>query len=128
MNFEDLFKRYDPPPGGLERLRRRMAEEEGRSAGFELWRFARTASVVVTIALVCVVLPYLAFWDNGGEDPFTELLKASRDPSLVRYGLAEPPRAELSIPADQKTRLAALKVPVDSEDVIFYWIASTDTE
>lgn len=56
MSIErDLFEVLEPPAGGVERMRARLAEPEVRSAGFGLAAFGVAA--VLTLAAVLVYLP-----------------------------------------------------------------------
>jgi hypothetical protein len=56
MSIErDLFEVLEPPAGGVERMRARLAEPEVRSAGFGLAAFGVAA--VLALAAVLVYLP-----------------------------------------------------------------------
>lgn len=128
MEFKDLFKKYEPPPGGLETLRVRL-ERKKKSILLKpaIWA---SASFTVVLLLITILIIQSTFprIPRGEEDSFSRLVAQSNDPSLVRYGLVKAPVESVTIPEKDRSQLAALRVPIESEDVIFYWVSSLPSD
>jgi hypothetical protein len=137
VEFKDLFKKYEPPPGGLEALRIKLAgrEKVRRKKSIFLrpayWAFASAAVVIVLIAVIFFIQIFIQSLLPGKpwaeKDSFSRLVAQSDDPSLIRYGLVKVPEEAVTVPKKSQTQLAVLQVPVESEDVIFYWVSSLPT-
>lgn len=67
---EELFAALEPPPGGAERLRRRMHAPERGAAG-PRWRFAVATAVVAGLAVV------IARWQPEPAAPSPEMAELS---------------------------------------------------
>jgi hypothetical protein len=64
----ELFRLLDPPPGGLERMRRRL--EEPRVAPWEpLRRWQTAAALGIAFALALAVTAPLLVGDHGAPEP-----------------------------------------------------------
>lgn len=130
MEFKNLFKKYEPPPGGLEALRIKLADEEierRRKSIFMrpvYWAYAGTAVLILLVTVILLMQFYLPGESWEGKDSFTRLVAQSDDPSLIRYGLAQVPQEPVTVPKKSQAQLAVLQVPVESEEVIFYWVSS----
>ena len=122
MRFQELFKTVEPPPGGLEKLRSRLDEEETKR--FPLLMRISYAGAALVVALALLLLVSRPFTRAPEEKPFNELLARSTDPSLVRYGVKEAPEAAVSIRRENRGRMAVMEMPVESDEVIFYWVVT----
>ncbi len=95
--MNDLFDELTPPPGGLDRLRSRLANERRRRAA----RWAAGGAVV----LAAVAL----FWMRPVPEP---VLVFQVDPAAI------------SVPRDARARVVVSLVS-ESDAVVFYDVAST---
>lgn len=73
---------------------------------------------LTVLLIVQVVLP------TSPRDLFSRLVAQSDDPSLIRYGLVKAPEEAVNVSEKNQAQFAVLKIPVRSEDVIFYWVSS----
>jgi len=107
----DLLREIDPPPGGLDGLRRRLARHARRRAAI-----GRSAFAAATLALVL-----------GGSLAVRE---ATRPPAVpawaaesllaVELGLVEVPDEPVSIPRAARNRLAIRRVDTSDPRVVLY--------
>ncbi len=134
MEFKDLFKKYEPPPGGLEALRTKLEdrekEEEKKSIFLRpaCWAITGVALALLFIAALLIAQLILPSGPWKEKDFFSRLAAQSDDPSLVRYGLVKAPEEAVTVPKKDQTQLAVLRIPVESEDVIFYWVSSLPSD
>jgi hypothetical protein len=120
------FETLQPPRGGLAALRGRL-EADGR--GRARARRMRFAAAAACVAFLGIMLTWMATRTRDGRPRAG--LDGEGDPfRMVRLevGLAAPPEEPLTIPPGQRHRLAAHRVPVESERVVFYRVASLDAE
>ena len=118
-----LFERLDPPAGGLEALRRRLAEERPRPAAAWAWRLSWGGAALAAVAAVALLLarPPLPPPEAPGCGAFCQAVSASGSPTLVVLGLDHPPTVAVEAAAPG---LAVREVPTGRADVTFYWVGS----
>ncbi len=110
----DLFRRLEPPRGGLAGLRARLDRDDvrrGRRLGLQGAAATLALTAVVAAALLAPERPHVAVLDIG--------------PARIRLGLAPEPTEPVSIPIARRGDLAAERVPVRNDRVVFYRIGST---
>ena len=120
MKFEDLFQVHEPPPGGLEDLRRRIGSQTaGRHPRFPLLVSAGLAAAAAALAALLLVPAMIR---HGQPDPLARLASLHEDPSMVRFGLTDMPDEIVTLPRRDRGRIAVLPVSVGSEEVLLYWV------
>jgi len=118
-NRKAIFAEMTPPPGGLERFRRRLEQESGHS--HKQWRYLVPAAVSLLFCIVLSVWIIDSFIsERNPTDPFLAQLKAEYNPAMIRLGLADPPGEAVTVPVDQRSRMAVQRVTVSDPDVIYY--------
>jgi hypothetical protein len=110
---ETFFETLEPPPGGVAELRHRLRHEPRR-------RRRRVAALGLAVAAAVAGL-LLAV--HGRVARFPGPLVANFDPALVSLGLQDAPSEPAVIPPDMKDRMALQRVPLQSDRVIFYYVA-----
>ena len=108
----DLFPMLEPPSGGLAELRTRVQAEQRRTARLPRWALAATA--VAAIAIV----PWLT-----RDAPL--LLDLSSASAAAKFGLAPNSLAPVTVPGDVRADVSVSPMESRSNDVIYYWVAST---
>lgn len=101
----------EPPRGGLERLRARIAESPSR--------VPRTVPALVGLTVLALAA--------GGSlllrprpDSTTLLSRAPLDPRLVSLGLQTAPSEPAVVLPEHRHEMALLRVPLRTEGVVFY--------
>ena len=126
----EIFERIDPPPGGLPRLRERLARERRRRA----YRTQATLAFASAAALALVFFFVRTAGDDVRrhrdapeqlDDVITLSVAAGHHPGLIGLGLYDGPTEPVSVRADRRHELAVKRVPTESQEVIFYLVAST---
>lgn len=118
MKREELFERLEPPPGGVAKLRERMAARPAST--FVVRRLVPAAAALAIAAIV------LLFWSRREKTP--DLLAAARDRAgleEVALGLAPSPRSSAALSGNERTTAALAEVPSSNGAVAFYWVSST---
>ena len=113
-DMKTLFEPLEPPPGGAANLRRRL-QREPRRRQMRVAALAVTATVVL-VGLFLAVYPRLAPSPRG---PVSDV-----HPALVSLGLQNAPDEPAVIPPRQRHRMALLRVPLETDDVVFYYVAA----
>jgi hypothetical protein len=110
---DNLFETLDPPPGGLTRLRARLASERRRRvrAGF--------AGAVLAAGGAAALAVGVALGPAQPAAPWPEF-----SPLRIRLGLAPPPSEPLSLPPEAQSTVALVRVPSSTERVALYWVGS----
>lgn len=121
-----IFTELTPPPGGLERFRRRLEQESGHSP--RRWRYLVPAAVSLffCVALSVWIHDLYISGEKSPTDPLMAQLKAEYNPAMIRLGLADLPREAVTVPVDQQSRMAVQRVAVSNPDVIYYRIDVID--
>jgi hypothetical protein len=103
-----------PPPGGLVRLRRRIAEERARRA-----RGRRTRAVAAAVVTVVIGAFGWARW-RGVPDPSVASLNFDR----ARFGVGQlqAPIEPLTLPESARASTAIRRVDLPTEEVVFYLV------
>ena len=106
-----LFEPFDPPGGGLEGLRKKMAREPAR-------RLQLAAAFLLLLATLGLAtrLPF-----GGGRSELPEL-----DQARMRLGMVSQPSEPLTIPEGERGMAAARRIQLPDEDVLFYLVSSLD--
>jgi hypothetical protein len=115
-----LFEPLEPPVGGIDALRGRLARERVRlRRRRQLGAFAATLAIT-GILLSLVGLPALTARRAG---------TASLDFGLAhqRMGRTRPPSDPVTIPAGSEGEIAAMRVPSSDERVVFYLVATRNS-
>ena len=129
---EQVFEELDPPPGGLADLRERIAQQEEprerRSLRPALRWTAGFGALVAAAAVLLLIIATRSQIDNSPEAEIPSPLRigalANSHPALVSHGLAPAPEQPVIIASSQRQAMAALQVPLDRQDVVFYWVSS----
>ena len=130
---EQVFEELEPPPGGLSRVRTRIdthnargVEKNMRSADGGTGPWFGRAAVLGALAVAVAMLFVLSrapsergcpaeMWGDPAENAH---------PALVHYGLARAPEQPVTIAPARRHTSAAIRVPVERTDVVFYWVSS----
>jgi len=109
---------FEPPPGGLERLRARIAERPRC-----LYRATPAIVGLIILALVTGASWLLV----GTPGSATQLSGKTLDPRLVSLGLQKPPSQPAVVLPEHEHEMALLRVPLGSERVVFYRLITLST-
>jgi len=112
----DLFAILEPPPDGPARLRSRMDREKRRSARS---RRLRSAAVVGVLGGV-LIIGGIALGPGVATDP----LPAEFDLVRMALGQIAPPIEPVTLPDVARVSTAVLRVPLPTDEVVFYLIGS----
>lgn len=121
MPMDDLFRNIDPPSGGLECLRRKIAQREVRAKSVR-------RVTAITIAVLCVCVSYVSVnavlqMRTRQTDFFSKMLNDRGNPTLLRYGIGEPPNQAFTIRDEDKSAMMAFRA-TSTSNVDFYWVSS----
>ncbi|MEZ4452616.1 MAG: hypothetical protein R3B09_24365 [Nannocystaceae bacterium] len=130
-DLKDLFVTLEPPPGGLTRLRARR--DQARSTARPWWIAAPAGLVVAAIALLVLwPRPPPPSGSIAASPPAVAPvdLIADRDavslpPTWIGLGRLPAPAEPLSLAGPSALALAAHRVPVADQAVVFYMLEST---
>jgi hypothetical protein len=100
---------HEPPPGGLERLRARLAERPPQRS--------RIVPAVVGVIVMVVAVGLLL---GRRPDSAARVSKATLDPRLISLGLQTAPSEPAVVPPEHRHEMALLRVPLRGERVVFY--------
>ena len=109
-----LFETLEPPPRGLAGLRGRIARDARRRV-----RVRRAQALAAATAVVAIVS-----WATVGPRSRPAPLPAEFDLVLMHLGLLTSPSEALTIPADQRGATAVRRVPLPTDQVVFYMVGS----
>lgn len=111
---ERLFDTLEPPAGGLTGLRGRIARDTRRQATMRRLQAATAAMVVVG----------LVSWAVVAQRQQVTALTPQFDLVRMSLGLLPPPSEVLTIPEDQRDDTAVRRVPLPTDEVVFYMVGS----
>lgn len=112
---ERLFETLEPPAGGLEGLRSRLARDTRR-------RRIRTRALAGTATLAVVaVATWATLASRSGADDLPPEFALAR----MHLGLMPLPSEPVTIPDERRGDTAIHRVPLPTDDVIFYLVATT---
>lgn len=119
------FERLDPPPGGLELLRARLAERPSRDARSFLWLRPIPATATALVLILALVVVVVKLGAPIAESESTWNLE--RHPAWVALGLGAPPDHSVTVrPTDQND--LALMPMLETEEVLIYRIGRRTVE
>lgn len=121
IKFENLFKNYDPPEGGIHSLQEKLENLERKDNLFSISKIAFASSIAVVILLAVLLVPGLL---KPKRNLFVDLVNKSDNPAFIKYGYVKKRNEPVSIPADARSRLAVLRVETSNKNVKFYLIES----
>jgi hypothetical protein len=115
MRSEDggLFEPLDPPGGGLEGLRKKMAREPARRL--------QLAAAFMLLAATLGLATQLPF---GGR----ELRLPELEQARMRLGMSSQPSEPFTIPEGDRSMAAASRISSADENVLFYLFDSTSRQ
>jgi hypothetical protein len=114
-----LFEVLEPPPGGLAKLRARIASDTRQRRSFELLGYAAAAALLLFLTGVTIVGP------RGSRSGYA---MPQFDQARLRLGMDSSPAEALTIPASERAVLGAQRIPLPTNDVQFYLVASIAPE
>ena len=112
---DGLFETLDPPPGGLPKLRERL-EGDAR------WRRRGRPALGVSAGLLVVVfVVWIVFIPSEEQDipPEFDLMR-------IHLGQLPAPSEALTISAPHNGQTAVRRVPLETDDVVFYLVDSVE--
>ncbi len=110
-----LFERLEPPPGGLQRLRARIERRARHHACLERLGYASAFALLLFLTAAVIVGPRRL----KSEPPLPAF-----DQARLRLGMSSSPVEAMTIPASERTVLGAQRVPLQTNEVLFYLVAS----
>ena len=113
VNDKEMFRRLEPPPEGLAKLRMRI-ERGARRRSRRLLVPSVSAGALILILVGWIVLAPV----EESEIP-SEL-----DLVRIQLGQIPAPSDVLTIPENRRDQVAALRVPLPTDDVVFYLVDS----
>ncbi len=129
FDSQEIFERLEPPPGGLSGLRAKIsAGRTGQQNRYRTWAAVSASAIaILVVVLVSPLGPYrLTVLDSYEQPSPAFALKGDEHPGLVTLGLRPNPEQPVSIPQRSRTQLAVQKVPLDTDEVLFYFVGSTE--
>jgi len=129
MDYNDgkIFKELTPPPGGLEDFRVRLEKESAHARMRLHFIIPVAASVVFCLTLLIFIRSHDPAADRNDFNRALSQLEAENNPAMIRLGLVDPPREPITVPVDQRSRMAVQRVTVTDHDVIYYRLDVLDT-
>ena len=121
INFDSIFKSYDPPEGGISGLHKKLDKLESKGSLFSLPKIAFASAFAAVIILAVLFYPGLL---KPKKNLFTDLVSKSDNPVFIKYGYIKKEAEGVTIPDSEKTHLAALRVETSNKNVKFYLIES----
>ena len=121
-NFDSLFKSYDPPGGGIQGLRKKLDNLERKGNFLSIPKIAVVSTFAVVILLAVLLVPGLL---KPKRNLFVDLVNKSGNPVFIKYGYIKKGNEAVTIPADARSHLAALRIETSNKNVKFYLIEST---
>lgn len=115
-DLDPVFRRLDPPPGGLADLRRRLAAERSAEASARRWRGPLMIAGLAAAALVVIAVLPRAPAPRAG---WLEDATAAGDPALAALGLAPAPTAPVTL-APGAGLAAVQRVETATPGVVYY--------
>ena len=116
MNFDSLFKSYDPPEGGVNGLREKLERLERKSGFFSIPKIAFASSFAAVILLAVLITPGLL---KPKKNLFLDLVNKSENPAFIKYGYIKKREEAITIPNSAKSHLAVLRVETSNKNVKF---------
>ena len=110
---ERLFEPFEPPRGGLAMLRTRIERDRLRRVR------ALNLQAVAAFGLALAISTWSVFAPRPQQEPLP-----SFDLARIGLGLAPRPAEAVTVPADRRHELAVHRVPLETDSVVFYRIAS----
>lgn len=126
IGWKQVFEELPPPPGGIEALRSRLNEASaGEIRPRRLFRKVKwTFAAAAACAVIGLIFPGSLLLGVGSAGHQLKLrVTAEGNPALVRLGLGAPPTEAVSVPPNQRHRIAVERVSVDNPNVLFYRVA-----
>ena len=123
IRFKNLFKTYDPPEGGVQRLREKLDSLETKKPFFSPPKIALVTTFAVALLATAVLVPRLI---KPRSNLFLELVKKSENPAFIKYGYLERSGEAVSVPASARSHLTVKRVETSNQDVKFYLIESIE--
>ena len=121
LGLQQMFERVDPPSGGLATLRARLDAEERRTRSARWWLAGAAVAAIATVA----VLFGPGLVTSSQVATFASLPGAREmGPALIAVGLAPPASEPVSVPSSARNATAVQRVPLATDDVVFYWVAT----
>ena len=111
---ETVLSTLESPPGGLAGLRARIARDARRRVAVRRLQVAAVATLVVA----------LVTWAGVGWRGQQDTLPAEFDLVRMHLGLLDVPSEPLTIPAEQRIHTAVRRVPLATDQVVFYLVGS----
>ena len=121
INFDSLFKNYDPPEGGIQGLQKKIENLERKGNHFSIPKIAFVSSIAVAILFAVLLVPGLL---KPKRNLFVDLVNKSENPAFIKYGYIKKRNEPVSIPASARSHLAVLRVETSNKNVKFYLIES----
>ncbi|MBI4914655.1 MAG: hypothetical protein HY825_02315 [Acidobacteria bacterium] len=127
------FERLDPPPGGLERLRHRLGEQDPPARPVWPLRLAVAAAAAAVAAILLwpstgpdrrATDPVRTPSVEGPNDVVVAAAPLSDNPLLIAAGLAPLPAEPVELRSSAVAGAALSHVPIDDPDVVFYLVAA----
>ncbi|HEY5148074.1 MAG TPA: hypothetical protein VII82_14970 [Polyangiaceae bacterium] len=116
MKRSEIWKRLEPPPGGLARLHARMNARPSVAR--------RRATVALSFALAAAVLLLFFTSRRHAIDPVAAARQQGAAPAIT-LGLAPMPAGTVAIDGDDRATTALVEVRTSNPRVSFYWVSST---
>jgi hypothetical protein len=121
IKFDFFLKSYNPPEGGVQRLREKLDKEERKGDLFSIPKIVFASSVAMIIILAVLLTPTLF---KPKKDLFVDLVNKSNNPVFIKYGYIKKRGEAVSILGSAKSHLAVLCVETPNKNVKFYLIES----
>ena len=119
MTSRSVFPKITPPPGGLDRLRRRMRVRE-EAAPRAWWpRLVPVGSVALAAAIVLIVVA------RRNVDPFAAA-RSFGGPSEVALGPARSPSDAVTLAGESRETGALVRVPTGDPHVAIYMVGTLE--
>lgn len=116
MKRSELWRRLEPPPGGLAGLHARMHARPSVAR--------RRATLALSFALAAGVLFFLVMSRRRALDPVAAARRQGAA-SEIALGLAPMPANPVAIDAEARATTALVEVRTYDPKVSFYWVSST---
>jgi hypothetical protein len=114
-----LFETLEPPRGGLAGLRARIERHSRRRVTLEQLGYASAAVLLLFLVAITMIGPH------GSQ---RDMRHPEFDQARLRLGMSSSPVGALTIPASERATLGARRIPLPTDEVQFYLVASIEPE
>jgi hypothetical protein len=117
IRFDNMFKDYDPPDGGLHGLTQKLYREDIQSRMSYIPKLLVASTLCAVLFFAFIISPRIFKQER---DMFLELVEKTNNPVFIKYGYLKKGDEGVLIFADSGARIPAVTVETSDKNVKFY--------